>query len=252
MEVEVEVAEGGKVEDQASDEGVVGQVHGSSLLSQSVPSSGTASPVPVSVGENGEGLSVLPQPVTGEVEVLRLPGLDDVEPGQLQVDAVRSLRMQAAWEDGLPADWRERYHELMRRFGRWELAALVLWSSLPKELRRPKTQRELAVGVFGLASDRKVCDWKRLPGVESAIIETRASALLQYIPDVFRALGELATTADYRNIPAMRLALEMAGYYTPKQDLNFGLPRWISEAADEVAQAETAALAEVAGIPEEE
>jgi hypothetical protein len=72
------------------------------------------------------------------------------------------------------------------------------------------------------------------------------------VPDTLEALGELATTPNYRNIPAIRLLLEMVNYYTPKSDVNLGLPKWVTEASGGVGQASTERLEDLAQIPAED
>lgn len=204
----------------------------------------------------GEDCSRPPQsliePGGGEVEPLRLPGLEDVPVGPRDADMMRSMLRQQAFEKCIPSEWRERYFDLMARFGRWDVAAFVLWFSLPTAHRRPKTQEEFATQVLGLGGDKLLTEWKKLAGVEDEIRATRLSALFHYVPDSFEALGELATTADYRNVPAIRLLLEITGYYTPKADMTLGVPKWVKDQAAQLAGQEPEQLEDIAQIPAEE
>jgi len=110
------------------------------------------------------------------------------------------------------ASWAECYHRLINAGWPWRMAAFVAWASMPKALRWPETQEKLATEVLGLNSDRQIATWRRKnPAIDQMIADLQADELLEARADVFGALKESASEADYKHAPDRRMYLEMTG-----------------------------------------
>ncbi|HUV64043.1 MAG TPA: hypothetical protein VMW24_09100 [Sedimentisphaerales bacterium] len=108
--------------------------------------------------------------------------------------------------------WAEKYHEFMISNIPWRIAAFIAWSIVPKYMRWPKTQDELAVEVLGLTSDRRIVEWRRkYPYIDQMIASQQTAALLDYIPGSIAASGKVASIADYKATPERRLLWEATG-----------------------------------------
>ena len=127
------------------------------------------------------------------------------------------IKDRAAFQDtGEHPGWFEEYETLVEAGWEWRIAAFIAWSSTPRALRWPKTQKELAIKVLGLQSGRQIAAWKRKdPGIQNTIASLLVSPMLDYRADVIQALIESAIVPDPRHAKDRRLFLEIAGIYVP-------------------------------------
>jgi len=126
----------------------------------------------------------------------------------------------------LHSDWVETYHRLIQAGWRWRIAAYVAWASTPRKGRWPRTQEELATKVLGLASDRRIAEWrKKYPEIDQVIADLQAEALLDARADVIAALKASASNPSYRHASDRKLYLEMTGDYIPVNKLVAELKR---------------------------
>jgi hypothetical protein len=80
---------------------------------------------------------------------------------------------------------------------------------------------DLATTVLGLTSDRQVYKWKEnYPLIEELVVKLRTDPLMAHLPKVWDAFIKVATRDDYKSIPAMRMAFEMAGIYREQMDIH--------------------------------
>jgi len=152
----------------------------------------------------------------------------------------------AGWSDSA-ISWFSHYLKLRELGFSWRIACYIAWAASPKRERWPKTQEELATEVLGLASARQISEWRRkYPKIDDAIALIQAAPLWEHRADIYAALVEVATDADYKNHPDRKLALEMLGDYVPrsKVEASIGEARDLSDLTDE----ELDALAEGLGI----
>lgn len=188
----------------------------------------------------------VPQPVP-------LPGIvEDVQLNNIEEDRLRSMQARVGFDPyaRFPEEWAERFIDLEHRY-RWELAAYAIWASLPKEYRQPPTLQLLAAEVFRI-SPRRLRELRALhPQIEDEIVAIRKAALYDYVPDVFAALGTLAATPDFHNIPAMKLVLEIERYYVPRQEIDVGMPKWVREASQDHEAMSDDELEALAAIPDQ-
>jgi hypothetical protein len=110
--------------------------------------------------------------------------------------------------DEVPS-YMEQYHRLLNADVPWKVAAFVAWSTIPKRQRVPPTQDEFARQVLGLNSDRRISEWRKNYPIDQMIADLQGESLMQYRPGVFDAIGTVASTADYKSAPAMRLFVEL-------------------------------------------
>lgn len=103
----------------------------------------------------------------------------------------------------------EQYHRLLNAGVPWRVAAFVAWSTIPKMQRVPPTQEEFARQVLGLTSDRRIAEWRKTYPIDQMIADLQGEALMQWRPGVFEAIGTVASTADYKSAPVMRLFAEL-------------------------------------------
>lgn len=79
-------------------------------------------------------------------------------------------------EDYMPRSiplWYPLYEALKKKskLG-WKKVMFIAWSSTPKRIRFPRTQEDLAISLFGLASDRVLRNWRAAsPEIEQWISE---------------------------------------------------------------------------------
>lgn len=125
------------------------------------------------------------------------------------------------------------YLQLRREGWYWRDAAYIAWKSLPKKVRRPKTQAALA-DMLGMEESSL-----RRRRAQNPLIDQRANKailtnnLLSEMDGVVEALMESAKNANYKNHPDRKLALEMAGLYIPKQAIGVAsLDSQIQDTAD--------------------
>lgn len=140
------------------------------------------------------------------------------------------------------AAWLSDYGELREAGWPWRVAAFIAWSASPRTARWPETQRALAQDVLGLRSDRVLRTWReKNAGIDAAVGLLQAKALFEHRRDILQALIDSATTADHKNHPDRKLALEMLGDYTPKMETALAL-----KAADDLSEMSEDELARAA------
>lgn len=93
-------------------------------------------------------------------------------------------------------------------------ALYLEWVATPKELREQKTVLAFSkrIGVDRTTLWR----WSNLPGFRDAVLSATRNYLKDELPEIFSALAKRAKQGD---VPAIKLALEVSGEYTPKQDI---------------------------------
>lgn len=166
-----------------------------------------------------------------KVKQLALPDLAVEETGEGWVSPEeaerRSLQAQAALdlafkdsekENPELTHWMAEYQYLVDAGWKWRIAAFIAWSCVPRKLRWPKTQDELATQVLGLTSARQISTWReRHPQIDEMIGLLQTAPLEAHRLSVIKALVESASNANYKNHQDRKLFLEMTGDYTPKQ-----------------------------------
>lgn len=160
-----------------------------------------------------DGQSLLP----GFDEIIEVAVWDGISPEEARVI---SGAARAAFERRDDVSWMEDYVELIREGWPWRVACYIAWATTPRAVRLPKTMGELA-SVLGLSSARTIRAWRE----KNAAIDERVrgmivAPLMAARADIIEALIGSATTADHKNHPDRRLALEMAKLYTPKQEVD--------------------------------
>jgi hypothetical protein len=96
----------------------------------------------------------------------------------------------------------------------------IEWLATPKSERTPKTQKEFAA-VIG-TDEGTLSDWKKKAGFMDEVRGLARKYLKDELPDIYGALIEKAKTGD---VPAIKLAMEMTGEYTPKQNIQMDLSK---------------------------
>lgn len=91
----------------------------------------------------------------------------------------------------------------------------IEWLSVPKKLRKPKTQDAFAkeIGV----DPSTLWYWKRLPGFQDEVSRLCREMLKDNITDIYAALINKAIDGD---VPAIKLAMEMTREYIPRQEVS--------------------------------
>jgi hypothetical protein len=108
--------------------------------------------------------------------------------------------------------WYQEYVTLAQRFP-WRLAAYIAWAASPVMGRVPATQLALAQAL-GLKTDRTIRQWKEKDAtIDQVIAELQAAPLWRHRRDLYEALVRTAVAGD---VPALKLAFEMTGDYTPR------------------------------------
>jgi len=131
-------------------------------------------------------------------------------------------RMRAAQRD-TEGGWFDDYLALIEKGWPWRVATYIAWASSPRDGRWPRTLRELAEQVLGLASPRVIYHWrKKHATIDTVVAMMQASVLWAHRRDVFEALVEMAKQSDYKSFNDRKLFLEMVGDYTPKSKLELG------------------------------
>lgn len=132
---------------------------------------------------------------------------------------------RAALEDGSVkgATWVEEYQALRADGWNWRIAAYIAWAATPRQVgdveRWPGTQLALAREVLGLRSDRVIRVWRQKNhAIDEAVALLQMARLEASRGDIIAALVESATSPDYKAHADRRVALEMLGAYTPRQE----------------------------------
>jgi hypothetical protein len=91
------------------------------------------------------------------------------------------------------------------------------WVATPKAAREQKTLTAFAkkIGVDRTTLWR----WSSVPQFREAVLQAARSYLKDELPEIYGALADRAKGGD---VPAIKLALEVSGEYTPRQDLTSG------------------------------
>ena len=163
---------------------------------------------------------------------------DGILPEEAQVisNAAREAFEAGSVERKAGSEWLDNYTELREAGWPWRVAVYIAWKASPSRERWPDTQAELASEVLALKSDRVIRTWRaKNPAIDEAVAVMQAAPLLKRRSDIFRALVESATNADHKNHPDRKLALEMLGDYTPRQDVNATMTE-VPFTADELAK----------------
>jgi len=114
--------------------------------------------------------------------------------------------------------WMEDYWELLGEGWPWRQVVYMVWASLPRSTREPRTQHELATEVLGLTSDRVIRTWReRNPALDVRVGTLTRSMLLKARSDILNALIESATSPNPRSHADRKMALEMTGDYVQRQ-----------------------------------
>ncbi len=98
-----------------------------------------------------------------------------------------------------------------------EQTNLQLWLALPKKLRLPKTQRELAnrLGV----NEVTLSDWKKLPGFQEEVNKWIKAFTVDDVADVVAAVAREAKKGSKGHA---ELFLELAGLWRRGMDVTSG------------------------------
>jgi len=71
---------------------------------------------------------------------------------------------------------------------------------MPQQYRQPRTQIELATDVLGLASDRRLRQWRENnPAIEERAVQLYRTRFFEAIPGVIEAMIESAQNPNGRN-----------------------------------------------------
>jgi len=179
-------------------------------------------------------------------EIQSLPGMEGAlnprDEAQMRSDRARAI-FEAADE---VSPWMDDYWALIGEGWPWRQAIYMVWSSLPKDQRVPRTQYDLAREVLGLTSDRQIREWRdKNPAMDARIAKLAASALGKARAEIYEALIQSASKADPRAHSDRKLALEMLGDYVPKQVMSVGPV--VAEDLEEMETEDLVALAQVPG-----
>lgn len=175
-------------------------------------------------------------------EMSALPGMEaDLSLlDQAQIESIRARRIFEVSEEAGP--WMDDYWALRAEGWPWRQAVYMIWAGLPRAMRQPKTQGQLAIQVLGLTSDRQIRVWKdKNPAIEVRIRKLTVGALAKARADVMAALVAMAMRQNPRCHADRKMYLEMMGDYVPKQKLTIGpeLPDDMSEMDEQELRAMT-------------
>lgn len=155
-----------------------------------------------------------------------LPGMEEYIGEEGQTARPRSEKARARSEEARAlfevkfgeAPWMEDYWELLAEGWPWRQVVYMVWASLPRDLREPKTQQKLATEMLGLTSDRVIRTWReRNPALDVRVGTLTRSMLLKARSDIIAALIESASNPNARSHPDRKMALEMTGDYVQRQ-----------------------------------
>lgn len=157
--------------------------------------------------------------------LLELGGLEDAEqPAGRALTPEEALQLSQSarhkFESTATAEavWLKDYFELVALGWKWRVAAYIAWAASPREARWPETQELLATQVLGLTSDRMIREWReKNPAIEATIARWKAGPLLKFRAAAFEALGQSASTPDYRHKADRQLFFEMTGDHVNRQ-----------------------------------
>ena len=109
------------------------------------------------------------------------------------------------------------------------------WLAVPKEMRNPRTQKELA-GLLKIKPET-LSRWKKEPDFQAAAFEKARTQLEVELPEILQVIAEKAKAGNYQFV---KLALELTHKHsekiTVKQEVpEVGIEQW-SALLEEVAQ----------------
>lgn len=119
--------------------------------------------------------------------------------------------------------WAGTYQALLAEGWAWRKAAYIAWAAVPADRRVPKN---IVTGVdgqpgfaniIGLRDGSSISKWRlQNPAIDLSVRKLQMSLLSEATPAIMDALIKSASTDSYKNAPDRKLALEIAGVYTPK------------------------------------
>jgi hypothetical protein len=103
----------------------------------------------------------------------------------------------------------------------YALAAYATWWNIPRQLRQPRSQIELA-HLLGLADDDLFRKWR--PRYPNLFSDERTKSVVERLVldntlDIVQARIDVATSGGAQGHQDAKMLLEMAGIYRPKQQL---------------------------------
>ena len=150
-----------------------------------------------------------------------LPGLD-IEP--VLVANPQHPHEKALFEQMLGhLPWANIYLALLQEGWGWRKAAYIAWASIPASERIPQNIHIATDGtpgfasIIGLRDGSAISRWRmQNPAIDLAVRKLQLSMLNEATPRIMDALIESASNPSYKHAPDRKVALEMAGLYTPK------------------------------------
>jgi hypothetical protein len=137
-------------------------------------------------------------------------------PNSPKGDGEEALTLPSPEGEG-ESGWFAQYLDLAKAGFKWRVAAYIAWASSPKINRWPKTQAMFAKEILGLTSDRVIIEWRQKnSSIDSTIGQLQSQPLFEHRADIFDALIQSASNANYKNHQDRKLALEILGDYSPK------------------------------------
>lgn len=119
----------------------------------------------------------------------------------------------------LPKDlltWSEDFYFLLECGWPWRVAVLIIWLSIPRAERVPKTQDELARTILGLTSDRQLSKWRHdNKALDEAVALLMAKPLMDYKRRIFEALAISASDPSHHGAQDRKTALTILDVYEP-------------------------------------
>lgn len=129
---------------------------------------------------------------------------------------------RAAFEEILSKEriaWGVNFIALLDEGWYWRDAAYIVWASLPRALRVPATKGELAA-LLGITPQALSQRTTKNPAIQKRALTFTLRMLHDDIGSVVEALVISASDPSYKHAPDRKLALEIAGLYTPRQQID--------------------------------
>lgn len=128
----------------------------------------------------------------------------------------------------------------------WAMAAFAVWRSMPKVVRQPHTQAELAA-LLGFTSDKVFYKWMRqYPELFVQSSSGLKSMIHEFLPDVLWAAIQSATTGGVQGFQDRKMLMSIGGMTTERseQRLTGDMSNPVAMVnLDELSDAQLAALA---------
>lgn len=100
----------------------------------------------------------------------------------------------------------------------WAMAAFAVWRALPKMLRQPRTQADLA-GLLGFTSEKVFYKWMRqYPDLFVQSTSGLQAMIHEFLPDVLWASIASATQDGAQGFQDRKMLLSIAGVTTDKAE----------------------------------